>query len=60
MVSTKRGGERRMEGQVKVVFRAWMSREPYGDVTVRVQKTPCQSFFSLCLTALLLHYTAAR
>lgn len=37
-VSVKQGGKRRMEGQVKGVFRAWMSRQPYANVTECVQK----------------------
>lgn len=32
-VTVKRQGKRRMEGQVKEVFRAWMSRQPYDNVT---------------------------
>ncbi len=37
-VSVNQGGKRRMEGQAKEVFRAWMSRQPYTNVTVCVQK----------------------
>lgn len=37
-VSVKQGGKRRMEGQAKEVFRAWMSRQPYVNATVCVQK----------------------
>lgn len=44
--SIKRGGKRRMEGQAKEVFRAWMSGQPYTNVTVCVQKTHCQRFSS--------------
>lgn len=31
-VTVKRQGKGRMEGQVKEVFRAWMSRQPYDNV----------------------------
>lgn len=39
-VSVKQGGKRRMEGQVKEVFRAWMSRQTYANIAVCVQKLP--------------------
>ena len=42
-VSVKRGGKRRIEGQAKEVFRPWMSRQPFANVTICVQKV-CQSF----------------
>lgn len=32
-VTVKRKGKRRLEGQVKEAFRAWMSRQPYDNVT---------------------------
>ena len=37
-VSVKLGGKRRMEGQAKEVFKAWMSRQPYANATVCVRK----------------------
>lgn len=35
-VSVKQGGKRRMKGQTKEVFSAWMNRHPYADITVCV------------------------
>lgn len=43
-VTVKRQGKRRMEGQVKEVFRARMSRQPYDDVT------ECAPKLSVCLS----------
>lgn len=40
---SNREEKRGMEGQAKEVFRAWMSRQPYTNVTVCVQKLSCQS-----------------
>lgn len=45
-VSVKQGRKRGMEGEVKEVFRAWMSRQPYANVTVCVRKL----FVSRCIS----------
>lgn len=36
--NVKQEGKGRMEGQVKEVFRAWMSRQPYANLGECVQK----------------------